>query len=144
MDKWSKVKHFTKKEKWNDPDKMELEYLLELSNFRSYVNKSIIIHSGFRENSRDHKTGKCSDFHIEGETLLDQFLLISRFPYFNSIGVYPYWNRPGLHAAHRDGVEKRALWLAIPKSPTSENKGEWDYIALDKDSIVKHIIKGDK
>jgi uncharacterized protein YcbK (DUF882 family) len=106
---WKLSRYFSADEAWGDPRKMRYELIFELDRLRDYVQKPIIIHSGYRENSRNHKTGYHADIHIEGMHHLDQFIVASRFG-FTAIGLYPYWNNPGLHLGADPAEEWRRLW----------------------------------
>ena len=78
----------------NDMNPILLEKLYCL---RQYVDRKIFIHSGYRAGDTGlHGQKKAFDIHIEGLSVVDQYLVAERFN-FNGIGVYPYWNRPGLH-----------------------------------------------
>lgn len=75
-----------------------------LQALRNYTGRPIHIHSGYRrEGGGFHPRGMAADIHIEGLGLVDQYLAAERFAEFGGIGVYPYWNNPGIHVDVRVG-----------------------------------------
>jgi hypothetical protein len=56
-----------------------------------------------------HFSGNALDLHIEGLTLLQQWVVASRVPSIRGLGGYPSWASPGIHADCRQTPE-RALW----------------------------------
>ena len=60
---------------------------------------TIIVNSGYRPNDpgSTHRNGDAADIVITGLSVIDQFLLAEKTRLFSGIGVYPFWNRPGLH-----------------------------------------------
>lgn len=102
---WDTVKHFRKEEWVKDPDRVAWDVVMLMDEMRSAIDKPIEIHvawddsghtseSSHYSDAREYATGV--DFHIVGLSLLDQWLFVERFPW-NGIGLYPYWNNPGLH-----------------------------------------------
>ncbi len=86
---------------------MNSELIERLYRLRRYIDREIIIHSGYRKgDSGQHGKKKAFDIHIEGLNVIDQYLIAERFG-FNGIGVYPYWNNPGLHIDVRN---QHARW----------------------------------
>ena len=78
-----------------------------LQQMRNYVNRPIIIHCGYEPRATGYHPKKCAvDLHIKGIHVVNQFLIASRFDNFNGIGVYPNWNRPGLHLDTRPKNKK--------------------------------------
>lgn len=96
---WEKIKCFNLQENWGDPYRVHKELIFKLDAMREFCKKPIIIHCAFKTTGHSkqgyHPLGMAVDWHIEGMSLLDQFILASRF--FTGIGVYPFWNNPGIH-----------------------------------------------
>ena len=97
MRDWSKIKYFRANE-FNQPDKMNWWLICMLDILRAYAKSPIIIHSSYREGDNGtHGRGEAVDLHIVGMSVIDQFLLAEKTRLFCGIGVYPFWNNPGLH-----------------------------------------------
>jgi uncharacterized protein YcbK (DUF882 family) len=54
-----------------------------------------------------HYVGKAADIHIVGMSLIDAYLAVEKLGLFNGVGLYPFWNNPGLHVDLR---QKPARW----------------------------------
>lgn len=110
---WDTIKYFSPNENWGNPNNMAYELLILLDNLREYLRKPIIIHCGYedRQNDSYHCKGMAVDCHCPEIALLDFYTEASRFP-FQGIGVYPWWNNPGLHLDIRpeDNKGYRSLW----------------------------------
>ena len=109
-----------------------------LQNLRKFVNKPISIHCGYepRQTGGFHPKKCAVDLHIKGMNLIDQFLAASRFDTFNGIGVYLYWNSPGLHLDTRkktDNLEHDAMWGCLEPGK---------YVQLDRFFFEKVIEEG--
>jgi len=102
---WSTIRHFRQDEFIHNPDLILWDTVTLLDEMRDAVGAPIHVHvawddSGHVEDSshyagsRDFATAV--DFHIEGLSLLDQWLFTERYPW-NGIGIYPFWKDPGLH-----------------------------------------------
>tara|TARA_Y100000310_G_C20635866_1_gene791119 strand:- start:358 stop:777 length:420 start_codon:yes stop_codon:yes gene_type:complete len=117
--RWSVIKYFSVAEAWGDPHKMDIDLILALDKLREAADKPIIIHGGYAESGHSensyHYRGMAADLHIEGYSLLDQFLLAERQGVFGGIGVYPFpeWNNPGLHLDVRKSYQKPVRWARI-------------------------------
>lgn len=105
MTDWTLVKHFKREEWIKDPDRVLPDLVYLLDEVRDAAGVPIVIHvawddrghepdSSHYTEARDLATGV--DFHIVGLPLLDQWLLAERFP-FSGLGLYPFWQSPGLH-----------------------------------------------
>ena len=108
---WNKVTHFTETENWGDWRKIDAFLIYALDALREMVGRPIIIHNayattGHSPNSQ-HYQGKAADIHIKGLSVLDQYIAAEKINLFNGIGVYPFWNTPGLHL---DVRQKPARW----------------------------------
>lgn len=94
---WETVKYFEPSE-FNEPDKLVPLLVYALDTLREFAGRPIIVNSSYREgDDGTHGRGEAADIVITGHNVLDQFLLAERTRLFAGIGVYPYWNRPGLH-----------------------------------------------
>lgn len=123
-EQWATIKHFKPSEKWGDPAKMDAALIYELERLRTYLAKPIIIHCGFekRENGY-HPLGMAVDCHVPGLHPMELCIAASRFA-FGGIGVYLWWENPGLHLDKRiihPGMS-RAYWGSITQG---------DYVAMD-------------
>lgn len=105
-------KWFSVTEKWGDPLQMDYYLVLDLAYLCECFSKKLIVHCGYeKRSSGQHPHGKAVDFHLTGMSVFDQFIAASRFG-FRGIGLYPYWNNPGLHVDNRSlkPGQKKALW----------------------------------
>lgn len=111
---WEKIKYFSREENWGDASKMSFTLVSMLDALREKTGKPIVIHAGYATSGHSlgsyHYQGKAADFHITGLSLLDQYLLAESIG-FGGIGVYPFWNNPGLHADIR--TSKKATWSRL-------------------------------
>ena len=109
---WRSVPYFTQTEKWGDPYRVRYGLIVELVKLRKLLGRPILIHCGFREGDPgSHGAGEAVDCHADGMSVVEFYLAASRFR-FGGIGVYPWWNNPGLHLDVRK-VERRAQWGCI-------------------------------
>ena len=135
-DLWGGVKDFSMDENWGVPGLMDAGLVYGLQRLRDYVGRSITIHCGYERRTAPsyHNRGGISlavDFDIEGLHVVDQFIAATRLDVFNGIGVYPWWNRPGIHADRRDGCHRNydnSLWGST---------GPGKYVKLDRTFIQK-------
>ncbi len=106
---WDELKPiFSINENWGDPFKMSIILITTLYNLRRFVNKPIHIHCGYEKRGTGglHPRGMAVDFHIKDMHVIDQFIAASRFDEFNGIGLYSWWNNPGLHVDVRTKSQK--------------------------------------
>ena len=124
-EEWESLDYFSEFEKWGDPSKMKLSILKPLDDYRAYVRKKVIVHCGYENrNTGYHPMGIAVDEHVEGMHIIDQFIAATRFDAFNGIGVYLWWNNPGLHLDSRGNkLPAEARWGSIKKG---------QYVPLDK------------
>jgi hypothetical protein len=141
---WTSIKHFKREEWVKDPDKISPDVVWLLDAMREDIGKPIIIHIAWDDdghvNDSSHYTmarelALAVDFHISDMSLLDQWLFAERYPW-NSIGLYPYWENPGLHCdlrrLGRDHPHLGKRWWR-----DKDNQ----YMALDKE-LVKFLMEG--
>lgn len=126
---FEQLKNFSASE-FNHPEKIDVEFLKIVQEFRDFVNKPIIIHSDFRTNSQRHASGKALDFRVVGMNVLDMYLSAERFGKFKGIGIYPNWNNPGLHV----DIHKPGRWLAY------NSGGRQLYVALNAENLKRYVI----
>jgi uncharacterized protein YcbK (DUF882 family) len=126
---WALVRNFRPNgdaDKFGDPMKMDRELIFTLDAFRDYVGRPILVHCGYEErpgNKGYHPLGMAVDIHIEGMHVIDQFIAASRISAFRGIGVYPFWNNPGLHLDTRQSPRgETARWA---------RDAAGNYVALD-------------
>lgn len=117
MIKWEKVKYF-KPSEFRHPDKLEPLLIYSIDRLRELAGKPIIVNSDYREgDTGQHGQGKAIDLVIKGMHVIDQFLLAEKSRLFAGIGIYPFWNRAGLHVDIRDlkPNQSAARWLRDEK-----------------------------
>ena len=100
------VQYFRKHEKndlgevcWGEPDNMNPRLIYLLDQFRNYVGRPIRINYGTQGShspNSQHFLGNAIDLYVPALSWKEQFLAATRFP-FTGVGVYPFWNNPGLH-----------------------------------------------
>lgn len=112
IDDWNDIVFFSPSEKWGDPLKMDFNLVKTLDHLRDFLGRPIVIHCGFEPRPTGyHPQGLAVDCHAEGLHVLDFFTAVTRFG-FHGIGVYPWWNNPGLHLDMRpiETGGSRSLW----------------------------------
>jgi hypothetical protein len=135
---WENVgKYFQKNSSydfWGNADALDYGIVYGLYNLRVYTKKPIYVHCGCEPRLAGgwHPKGLAVDIHIEGMSLIDQFIVASRFPVFRGIGVYPWWNNPGLHLDRRtyNPQGPRALWIST---------GNHVYREFDEQNLIKNV-----
>lgn len=124
---WNDIKYF-REEEFRPPGfrgdlNMGIGFLLKLDNMRAQVRSPFVIHAnggyavqGHSENSL-HYMGQAADLHIaqaasaKPRDIIEQALLAYKWS-FLSIGIYPNWNRPGLHLDDRTAVGRdKVTWF---------------------------------
>ena len=94
---WSKVRHF-KRSEFSHPDKLDPLLIYSLDALRVAAGKPIIINNDYRAGDPgQHGLGRAADIVIVGLSVVDQFLIAEKTRLFAGIGIYPHWNRPGIH-----------------------------------------------
>lgn len=137
---WNGLDHFTVDEKWGDPYKMDRDLLYLLEYMRILLRRPFIVHCGYQHRPKkptsQHNYGTAADGHVKGmafKNVVDLFLqsletltigeVRMLFPKFMAgkykdylvadyigLGIYPHWNRPGIHI---DTRLYRARWGAL-------------------------------
>lgn len=134
---WDKSEFFKSGEAWGNADHMAKELIQALNDFRKYVGKPITIHCGTQGahvTDSAHYRGEAVDLHVSGMHCIDQFLAATRFAAFRGIGLYPFWNSPGLH------LDVRFLAFNEPRARWMRNKSGV-YVVISADTL-KNILKG--
>jgi uncharacterized protein YcbK (DUF882 family) len=132
---WEQIRHFTPAEKWGDPYAMDLDLVLALDQLREDTGRRVVVHCGREDRpSGWHPTGRAVDIHINGMDLVDQYLAAERYPAFTGIGVYPWWNNPGLHLDTRplETGQQGARWGST---------GEGVYVPMDSHFLMGNLTK---
>jgi len=140
---WEKVRWFGPQEKWGDPCKMRVDLIMYMDALRHYLGHPIHVNSGWRETGDRHPSGGAMDGYIQGVCLIDQFLLLERYPDHDKIlglGLYPHWNTPGVHI----DMVKPGRWLAYTECIGKDEQGKpiykQKYTALSWESIKKYCL----
>lgn len=108
---WDKIKHFSPDENWGDVNKVNPYLIIALDALREATGHPIVIHNAYATKGHSetsmHYVGKAADIHIVGMSLIDAYLAVEKLGLFNGVGLYPFWNNPGLHVDLR---QKPARW----------------------------------
>lgn len=123
---WAKVRYFIPPEFGASADKMSPDLIYALDQLRDFCKQPIRINSAYRANDpgSTHNAGLAADIVISGLSLIDQYLVAEKLGLFTGIGLYPFWNTPGLH------LDTRKLKKGEPgKRWIRDAKG--NYIALN-------------
>lgn len=127
---WSKVRHF-KPSEFSHPDQLEPLLIYSIDALREAAGRPIRINCDYRPGDPgQHGLGKAADVVISGLHVVDQFLLAEKTRLFAGIGIYPYWNRPGIH------VDIRSLKPHEPAARWARNaagvyvKMTWEFIKI--------------
>lgn len=128
MNNFKNIKHFSPKENWGDPEKINPFLLLVMDIIAEEFQKPVIIHNGYSKKGHakdsQHYKGNACDFHIKTDEsfkevydkltfiLLDNALGKNRLSNLVGLGVYPYWNNKGFHLDVRGC---RARWMRDKK-----------------------------
>ena len=109
-----------------------------LSSFDIFAEGHLVIHRLLDPSAGDtsqHRLGFAADCHIEGLSVLDQYLMAERFN-FGGVGVYgrDVWTRtPGLHLDTRPDFPCKKWGCRIVN-------GKRAYVALDREFFL-HLLK---
>lgn len=127
---WKKVRYF-KKSEFAHPESLDPLLIYSLDALRAAAGKSIRINCDFRPGDPgQHGLGKAADIVISGFSVVDQFLIAEKTRLFSGIGIYPYWNSPGIH------VDIRTLKPHEPGARWARNE-KGVYVPLDWAFISK-------
>jgi len=111
---WDDVRHFEAWEHFGDASKMNLSFMARLDFLREVADRAILINAGWAESGHSHSesfhySGMAADLVIVQATLQEMFQLAVLCG-FRGIGIYPYWNKPGIHVDIRPW-EHIATWM---------------------------------
>lgn len=134
---WDYVaEHFSPKENWGDPIKINGQLLITLYTLRVYTDWPIIIHNAFEtyghSPNSQHYLGNASDWHFDIETITFHEQVEKVLTFVNNfqlrkaigLGIYPAWNTPGFHLDVR-GHYARWGWIG-----EYDKKGRKKYTGL--------------
>ena len=128
---WDKVRRFFKPSEFVSPELISPELIYALYALRVKVGRPFIVHSSYRGGDEGtHGKGLAVDGHFEDVSLVDQFLAAEKSLLFGGIGLYPYWNRPGLHLDVRATTKEKggARW---------GRNAAGVYVALDSKFLIE-------
>lgn len=95
---WAKIAHFKPTDNWGNIERVNPALIYALEAFRKFVNCPIILNNAYRAGDKgEHGKGNAADIVVAGLHVVDQFLAAEKSGLFCGIGIYPYWNRPGIH-----------------------------------------------
>jgi len=131
---------YFKQTEFDYPENIDTTSLLMLDRMRHIEGgiKDIFIcvnadfaYEGHSKNSW-HYRGKAFDISIldrktkEPLPILEQYIMVTRY-FFTGIGVYPYWNRPGLHIDTRPMTiySRRIFWWLGKDGKYNNNMNEF-------------------
>lgn len=152
MDKWRRLKHFTKYEFCDpvgNPNKMQPRFLLDLDNLRDDLQCKIRVNyatGGNHSINSMHYRGQAGDVTLEPDPdfkdgvphFLDVVLHAAKRGL--SVGYYPYWKgRDGKETGgfHFDNKEYQRFWLGVIV------KGVQVYRPFDYNNLLDfNLIKG--
>ena len=127
---WDNVKFF-KPSEFVSPGLMNPELIYALDALRAKVGARFNVHSSYRAGDEGtHGKGLAVDGHFVGVSLIDQFLAAEKSLLFGGIGLYPYWNNPGIH-------------LDVRKNTKEKGGARWGrnaagvYVALDAKFLIE-------
>ena len=127
---WDNVRFF-KPTEFVSPELMSPVIIYALDALRALVGARFKVHSSYRAGDEGtHGKGLAVDGHFEGIPLIDQFLAAEKSLLFGGIGLYPYWNNPGIH-------------LDVRKVTKEKGGARWGrnaagvYVALDSKFLIE-------
>lgn len=115
---WDQLRYFNRRENWGDISEVDVRLLHCLDNVRGLLKRRIYIHCCYEMRGHSpnsfHKVGMAVDFDVEGTQLSELFDLYRFFRenwFSGGVGIYPYWNNPGLHLDIRPHGHTNPTWL---------------------------------
>jgi len=132
-EQWEKIQHF-KPHEWGQWQSVSAGLIFAVDALRDLAGIACVIHCAFATSGHSvgsaHYRGLAADLHLVGLSVVDQFLLAEKLNVFAGIGVYPHWNKPGLHV---DLAEPGRRWIRTT-APVSSTRA---YIPLDWANLKK-------
>jgi len=110
---WSKVRNFHQSEWQTDPLRVSPQLVYLVDECTTAIKNRFplayaVIHVAYETSGHavdsQHYLGLAVDLHFANISLLDQFLMVERFP-FTGVGLYPFWTNPGVHLDIREVAE---------------------------------------
>lgn len=130
---WSQIKNFKPSEFGKDYNNVDMDLVILLDRYRNAVKAPVTIKGAYATNGHSpksqHYLGKAADISIKGTSLLDAFNKAIEIG-FSGIGVYPFWNTPGLHVDIRDG--KKVYWIR-------DANEQYHYMSVDE---IRKYLRG--
>jgi len=140
--KWTGVEFFKPNEKWGDPNRMHPWLIYRMDAMRKFAGRPFHVHCGWEERERISYHSKpmslAADGHFEGLHPLEQLEVASRFD-FGGIGVYIWWNNPGIHIDVRHVAEPTtpaAHWGSLHSYKSASETG---YVSLNREFFERAI-----
>src|SRR5215471_5092460 len=100
LDEFARVRYF-RPEEWAPLEPIDSDLVYAVDNWRAELGASVVIHEAYAEDGHvhdsQHYVGRAVDLHVVGRSLVEAWLSAESHPTFTGIGVYPYWEHPGLH-----------------------------------------------
>lgn len=142
---WQQIQFFSARENWGDAEKMDLEFVKLLDQFRAALGLPVVIACGTQgqheENSLHHE-GRAVDVVVPKlECLMDAWIAASRLP-FTGIGLYPMWRMTGrvcggLHLEYDELSSKpRKYWIGLGTS-----KQDMNYYAMNWENMKHYVLR---
>lgn len=103
---WPQLNHFNIRENWGDYRRIDIRLLWGLDRVRRDLGRKIHINCAYEESGHAeksfHKIGMAVDFVVaplDKNNALDMYSLYTTIlsMWHGGVGVYPFWNTPGLH-----------------------------------------------
>ncbi len=126
---WERTSYFNWDEEWGDPYKMWVHLIYYLDALRHWIDNKFIINCGWeKRDSGWHPKGAATDGYSPTINYKDLAYKAMQFP-FTGIGLYPYWNNPGVHLDVRPlrMDSRRRVWW----------RDEWKEL-VDGEEVIKH------
>ncbi len=149
---WRELDYFrpdSKTDKWGDPFRIDADLMFGLEDFRKFVGRPVNVHCGVEVRGSGYHPKCCAvDVDVQGMHVIDQYVAASRFDIFNGIGIYPLWNRPGLHLDRRPFKARTAMdaiWGCIgPKKyvPVDRIFFHRTFVVLELKGFFNNICNG--
>jgi hypothetical protein len=120
-DDWARVRYFTREEFGPRADDLHPMLIYGLDQLREAIGAPIVIHGdpmdpdGRQPNSQ-HPAGRAVDCSCAALALGDFWLAAERNLSFTGIGLYPAWQRPGLHLDVRPDLPRARWWRDANKT----------------------------
>lgn len=130
---WEQVENFYEDENWGDSNMVCVKLVYCLDELRKHIGRAVNIHCAYESaghaDKSQHPLGRAADVWASIDCW-DFAWYAMLFP-FSGIGIYPHWNKPGIHVDVRD-TDLRQMWWR-------DNRGKyWSIKSLDE---FLHLMK---